>query len=173
MPDPVIKWKAIEHSMSKVKGKHVILVAYQPNGPILNNVLGFAPLYDLRDADLNGSVSVGERLYGWWSPYVGLGNLAEATDDWSCINDVARQLRDYDLWSKAQVGALEAAFEVCVMAQTTMMVDQLLMPGVQLTLAKTALAEMTRLGGAVPFVVQKTFRWVLIKAITWSRHRAA
>jgi hypothetical protein len=171
MANPVIKWKVIEHSLSRMKGKHVILVAYQPNGG-LNKVLGFAPLYDLRDADLNGSVSLGERLYGWWYPYVAMGNLAEVMDQWSCITEVARQLKDFDLWGKANVGALQAAFETCAVAQTTMMVDQILMPGVQLTLAKSALAEMTRLGGVVPFVVEKSFRWLVFKSLTWSCHAA-
>jgi len=172
MANPAIKWKVIEHSLSKVRGKHVILVAYQPRSPTLNQVLGIAPLYDLRDADLDGWVSWREWAYGWYYPYTGMGDLAAATDRWSCVNDVARQMKDYVLWQQALGGMLKAAFEVCAVAQTTMLVDQVLAPGVQLTLARTALSDMGKAGGVVQFMVEKSMRWVLLKALTWSRHRA-
>jgi hypothetical protein len=68
----VVRWKAIEHRQSKLKGRHVILVAYKRLGTaFLNKVVGLAPLFDLRDMNFDGSVSIPERVYSaaWWDPY--------------------------------------------------------------------------------------------------------
>jgi hypothetical protein len=172
MANQGLLWKAVEHSGTKAKGKHVILVAYRPELAVTrrNKVIAFAPMYDLRDADMNGSTSWGEKLAPWIFTPFGLGGMLAVLDNWSCVNDVASQFRDDKLRQAAQAGALRGLFEVCAVAQTTMLVDRLFMPGVQLTLAKSGLAEMTRLGGMVPFVVEKASRTAVIQAVTLSRH---
>lgn len=81
-----IKWKAIEHRQSKLSGQHVILVAYQPNGMGLNKVVGVAPLYDLRDMNFDGSVSLPERF--WYDPYE-VFDLISSTAEVSCVADAA------------------------------------------------------------------------------------
>ena len=94
-----IQWTSIEHSLSQQKGrgKHVILVAYQP-APRFNKVVGVSPLYDLRDMNLDGTATCTE--IGWlgltsmFDPYEVFG-LMNSLGDQSPILDAAQQLRDY------------------------------------------------------------------------------
>ena len=168
-----IKWTAREHSRSKQKGtgKHVVLAAYKPQGST-NKVLALFPLYDLRDYDLNGSVSPNEWLFGggWmWDPFylLGLMNSAATTE---MVMDIARQLDDLQLGEAAKQQMLKQAHKVCGMLITDLLVEKLLMPGIELTLAETALKNMGTLGSTIAFVVEQTAEASISAAINGSRN---
>jgi hypothetical protein len=162
-----IKWKAIEHSGSKQKGKHVILVAYKSRGMGLNEIIGVSPLYDLRDANLDGSVSIPEKLYGsgWYDPYY-VFELMTSASSTSCAIDAAIQMRDLEFRHKAISGFLKTAYKITSQALVTLMVEKVLSPGLELTLAKTGLANLGEFSDAAQFMVQTAIEEAIISSIT-------
>lgn len=161
-----IKWKVLEHSQSKLSGKHVILVAYQNQGMGLNKVVGVAPLYDLRDMNFDGSVSIPERW--WYDPYE-VFDLISSTGKVSCIADAAIQMRDYELYNKTIRDFLRSTHKACSRMLTTIMVERAISPGIELNLANTGLANLSKFSEVVQFVVQTTLENVIIESICATR----
>lgn len=161
-----IKWRALEHSQSNLPGKHVILVAYQSAGMGLNKVVGVAPLYDLRDMNFDGSVSAPEKW--WYDPYE-VFDLISSTSETSCVCDAARQMRDYELFQKAKMDFLRASYKACGRMLTTIMVEKALSPGIELNLANTGLANLSKFSEIVQFVVQTTLETAIIESICATR----
>lgn len=164
-----IKWKAIEHSGSQLKGKkkHVILVAYQSRGMGLNKVVGVAPLYDLRDTDLDGSVSYGEAFFagGWYDPYY-IFELMTSANNTACAIDAGIQLHDLEFRDKAIRGFLKTGYNVCSKALVAIMVEKAISPGLELTLAETGLANLGTFSDAAQFLVQTEIENIIIDSIT-------
>jgi hypothetical protein len=164
-----IKWKAIEHSGSKEKGqgKHVILVAYKSRGMGLNEIVGVAPLYDLRDANLDGYVSALEKFYAsnWYDPYY-VFELMTSASSTSCAIDAAIQMRDLEFRRKAMTGFLKTAYKICTKALVTIMVEKSISPGLELTLAETGLANLGKASDVVQFLVQTEIENIIIDSIT-------
>lgn len=165
-----IKWKAIEHSFSKQKGsaKHVILVAYKSRGQGgLNEILGVAALYDLRDANLDGSVTALEKFYasGWYDPYY-VFELMTSTSSTSCAIDAAIQLHDLEFRRKAMTGFLKTAYKICTKALKTIMVEKAISPGLELTLAETGLANLGQFSDVAQFLVQTEIENQIVNSIT-------
>lgn len=164
-----IKWRAIEHSGSKQKGKgkHIILAATRSIGMGMIEIVGVAALYDLRDANLDGSVSIPEKFYssGWYDPYY-VFELMTSSNSTSCAIDAAVQLRDLEFRRKAQMGFLKKAFKVCTQALVTIMVEKAISPGLELTLAQTGLANLGSSSDAVQFLVQTEIENVIVDSIT-------
>lgn len=163
-----IKWKVIEHSQSNKKNAHVILVAYQKNGSTMNKVVGIVPLFDLRDTDFDGSVSMLEAGWAgftnWVDPYYVFA-LMKAAGEKSPIIDAARQLRDYELMNKATGEFMRTAFKVCTKALTTIMVEKSISPGLELNLANTGLANLRRFADEAQFIVQTTLETIIVESI--------
>lgn len=166
--ESVIKWKALEHSQSQQKGqgKHVILAAYMPTGAGMNKVVGIAPFYDLRDANLDGSVSVLEKIYGseYYNPYdvISLMNSSNAA---ACVQDAAAQMKDYALVTQASKSFLQATFKVCQKALVSIMFKKALSPGIQLSLANAGLAELGKISGVAQFIVLSTMEKAIVGSI--------
>jgi hypothetical protein len=163
-----IQWTAIENSQSRVKNsyKHVSLVAYKPAGMGLNTVYAVAPLYDLRDLNLDGSASLAEKF--WYDPYE-VFELIQTAGEASFIADAATQLRDYKLFNSAMAGLLKATHKASAKALTTIMVEKVLSPGIELNMANTALAELGKVSEVVQFVVQTALETVIIESICATR----
>lgn len=163
-----IRWKAIEHSQSNKKGAHVILVAYQSNGRILNKVVGIVPLFDLRDTNFDGSVSYNESFWAgfsnWVDPYYVFA-LMKAAGDCSPILEAARQLRDYELMNNTNAELLKKSFTVCSKALTTILTEKALSPGIELNLANTALANLKYCSDTAQFIVQTILETVIVESI--------
>jgi len=162
----IIKWEALEHSDSKLKGKHVILVAYMPAGAGMNKVIGVAPLYDLRDANLDGSVTVLEKIYSseYYNPF-DLISLMNSANVVVCVKDAARQMKDWSLFQQADNAFLQATFQVAQKALVSIMVEKALAPGIKLSLAKTGLAELGKVSGVAQFIVQNTIKKAIVDSI--------
>lgn len=164
-----IKWKAIEHSGSSKKGqgKHVILVAYRSRGAGLNEIVGVCPLYDLRDANLDGSVSIPERFYasGLWDPY-SVFELMTSASNATCGIEAAVQLRDWEFRQKVISGFLKTAFKITSKALMTIMVEKVISPGLELTLAKSGLANLGEFSDAAQFLVQTSIEEAIVSSIT-------
>jgi hypothetical protein len=163
-----IKWKAIEHSQSKAKGKHVILVAYQSMGAGgLNKVSGVVPLYDIRDMNFDGSTSVLEKWM--YDPYE-VFDFISSTSQVSCVADAAIQMRDYDLYNKTIQGFLRATHKACSRMLTTIMVEKGISPGIELSLAETGLANLGKFSEVAQFIVQTALENVIIESICATHH---
>ena len=161
-----IKWKAIEHSQSKQKGKHVILVAYQTQGMGLNKVSAVVPCYDIRDMNFDGSVSIPEKW--WYDPYE-VFDFISSTSQVSCVANAAIQMRDYDLYNKTIQGFLRATHKVCSRALTTILVEKAFGTGLERTLAETGLANLGQFSEIAQFIVQTTLETVVIESICATR----
>ncbi len=163
-----VKWKAIEHSQSKIKNKHVILVAYQSMGAGgLNKVACVVPLYDIRDMNFDGSVSIPERW--WYDPYE-VFDFISSTSQVSCVADAARQMRDYDLYNKTIQGFLRSTHKACSRMLTTIMVEKALSPGIELNLANTGLANLGQFSEVAQFIVQTALETAVIESICATHH---
>ena len=164
-----IKWRAIEHSFSKQKGqgKHVILAATRSRGMGMIEIVGVAPLYDLRDANLDGSVSMPEKFYasGWYDPYY-VFELMTSASSTSCAIDAAVQLHDLEFRRKAIMGFLKTAYKICSKALVTLMVEKVFSPGLELTLAETGLANLGKYSDAAQFLVQTGIEEAIVGSIT-------
>jgi hypothetical protein len=162
-----IKWKAIEHSGSQQKGKHVILVAYKSRGMGLNEIIGVTPLYDLRDANLDGAVTALEKFYasGWYDPYY-VFELMTSSSSTSCAIDAAIQMRDLEFRRKAISGFLKTAYKITSQALVTIMVEKVLSPGIEQTLAKTGLANLGEFSDVAQFLVQTGIEEAIVSSIT-------
>ena len=170
-----IKWTAIENSYSGVKGqnKHVILVAYTSAGMGLNEVCAVAPMYDLRDMDLSGSVSWLEA--GWdyvtklWDPVYVFG-LIKSANKGSCVTDAALQMKDPFLYQNSQISQLESIFKLRKEILTAVMIQGLIGPaiGPALGVASSGLAELMNIGGAAPFLIKTAFQTAINKAIMYA-----
>jgi hypothetical protein len=84
--------------------------------------------------------------------------------------DIARQLDDLQLGEAAKQQMLKQAHKVCGMLITDLLVEKLLMPGIELTLAETALKNMGTLGSTIAFVVEQTAEASISAAINGSRN---
>lgn len=164
--ESVIKWKALEHSQSRQKGKHIILAAYLPTGSGMNKVVGVAAFYDLRDANLDGSVSVLERIYGseYYNPYDVI-SLMNSSNTVACVQDAAVQMKDYALVTQASAAFLQSAFKVCQKALVSIMFQKALSPGIQLNLANAGLAELGKISGVAQFIVLSTMEKAIVGSI--------
>lgn len=168
-----IRWKAIEHSGSKQKNAHVILVAYQSMGKGgMNKVCGIVPLYDLRDMNLDGTASISEiawlGLTSMWDPYEVFG-LLNSLSAQSPVSNAAIQLRDYELYNKATADLLRTTHKACARALTSLMVENILSPGIELNLANTGLANLGRFSDSAQFIVQQTLETVIMESICAAR----
>ena len=148
------KWKLLTHSMSQT-GEHKMLAGYQPKGGNMNDIFFLAPLYDLNDANMDGSVSTLEWAFGKniYDPY-SVFELFNSSNDACCTIDAAVQLRDYELMNKAKGSFLKTTHKAAAKAFVTISVEKLLSPGIELTLAQTKLAEMGKHGENLVFLVQ-------------------
>lgn len=165
-----ILWKAIEHPYSKVEGGHVILVGYKKTsfgiGKGLGKVVAAAPLYDLRDFNWDGSVSFLEKAYasGMYDPYELNSLLGPAADtDFKVI--AGNEVGDYMFGQKAKEGFLRQAFKATARAAITITVEKILGPGIEKTLAASALGRMEAAGEAAMFVIQATLETVIMESI--------
>lgn len=157
-----IKWKGIEHRQSKLKGKHVIWVAYQTQGMGLNKVVGVVPCYDIRDMNFDGSVSIPEKW--WYDPYE-VFDFISSTSEVSCIADAAIQMRDYDLYNKTIQGFLRSTHKACSRALTTILVEKAIGLGLERTLAETGLANLGKFSEVAQFVVQTALETAIMESI--------
>jgi len=132
-----------------------MLAGCQPKGGGMNNIFFLAPLYNLNDANLDGSVSTLEWWYGvnLYDPY-SVFELFNSSNDVSCTIDAAVQLRDYELMNKAKGSFLKATHKAAAKALVTIAVEKLLSPGIELTLAQSKLAEMGEHSENLMFLVQ-------------------
>lgn len=164
-----IKWTAIEHSGSKVKGqgKHVSLVAYE-EGKNMNDVIAVFPMYDIRDMNLNGSVSWLEAGFSTvtnlYDP-VFVFQIIKAAGDSSFLADTARQLDDWFLWEQARRGMLESVFKLRKAILTATMLQTFISPHLQLNLAKSGLAELNKIGGVAIFMVKASLEKAIMKLV--------
>ncbi|MEZ5307419.1 MAG: hypothetical protein R2684_09765 [Pyrinomonadaceae bacterium] len=161
-----ITWKCIEHSRSKVPGKHAIVVGYTGKGGP-GSVVCAIPLYDLRDYNFDGSISVGERLVGsgWW-PSMGVDDLVIGASEADFKIEAGRAAHDIFFSNAAVEDTLRLAYSVAYKAAIEINVKRLLMPGVQLTLAASALKDMEIAGKVIQFVVKTAVEKAVIAALT-------
>lgn len=168
-----IKWKPIEHSLSQQKGqgKHVILVAYKP-APRFNEVVGVLPMYDLRDMNLDGSASTGEIVWlgltTVFDPYEVFGVMNKLGTQ-SPVLEAAIQLRDYKLKTDAESQTLISTHKACARALTTLMIENILSPGIELNLARTGLQNLGRFSEFAQFIVQQILETVIMESICATR----
>ena len=132
----------------------------------MNKVCAVAPLYDMRDMNFDGSVSIPESF--WYDPYE-VFQLISSTSQVSCTADAAIQMRDYDLYNKTIQGFLQATYKACGRMLTTIMVENAISPGIELNLANTGLANLGRFSEVVQFIVQTTLENVIIESICATR----
>lgn len=165
-----IKWKAFEHSYSKKEGAHMILVGYKRKsfgiGPGLGEVVAASPLYDLRDFNYDGSVSFLERAFAgaWYDPYE-LNSLLLPAADTDFKVEAGNAVRDYMFGQKAKEGFLRQAFKATARAAITISVEKILGPGIEKTLAASALSRMQSAGEAAMFVIQASLETVIMESI--------
>jgi hypothetical protein len=169
-----IKWKAIEHSLSQQKNAHVILVAYQSMGKGgMNKVVGVAPLYDLRDMNLDGSASISEiawlGLTSILDPYEVFG-VINSLGNQSPVYDAALRLRDFQLKNQVESGFLRATHKACARALTTLLIENILSPGIELNLANIGLLNMSKNSEFVQFIVQQGLETVIMESICATRN---
>jgi hypothetical protein len=169
-----IKWKAIEHSLSQQKNAHVILVAYQSMGKGgMNKVVAVAPLYDLRDMNLDGSASISEiawlGLTSIFDPYEVFG-VINSLGTQSPVHDSAIQLRDFQLKNQVESGILKATHKACARALTTLLVEKVLSPGIELNLANIGLLNMSKNSEFVQFIVQQGLETLIMESICATRN---
>lgn len=165
------KWKLLTHSMSKT-GDHKMLAGYQSKGGGLNKVFFLAPLYDLNDANMDGTVSwlewgFGKNIYDPYSVF----ELFNRANDACCTIDAAVQLRDYELMNKAKGSFLEATHKAAAKALVTISVEKLLSPGIELSLAKSKIADMGKYSDKLLFLVQIGLETAVEEAINKSQGR--
>ena len=165
-----IRWKAIEHPYSKKQGHHVILVAYKKiahhAGGGSNKVVAVSPLYDLRDTNLDGSVSILEwgLSKGWYDPYE-VFSLMKPASETSCLLAAGRALRDQLFVMNAQKGFLKTTHKACARALTTLTIERCLSPGIELNLANTGLANLRHFSSEAQFVVQTVLETAIMESI--------
>jgi hypothetical protein len=170
-----IQWTAISNSQSKAKNKHIILVGYQPTGMgSMNEVCAVLPMYDMRDMDLSGSVSVLEAAWAaatkWIDPLY-VFKLINESGKSSCVADSATQMKDYFLYQSAMVGALEATFKVRQEILTAVLMKSFLSAHIggsvngALTLANCGVAELIRMGGVGTFIIKTALEKVIMTSI--------
>ena len=161
-----IKWKVFEHSMSRSSGDHVIVVGYRSNGRVLGTVLCAMPLYDLRDMNFDGSVSLLERAYtsGLSDPYETFSLMLPAAESDFMI-EAGTSVNDYDFVEKAKAAMLHQAYKAAARASVTIAVERFLSPGFEASLAKTALDKMGAKGTAIQFIVQTSAETAVMETI--------
>ncbi len=149
------KWKLLTHSMSK-DGSHKMLAGYKSHGRGgLNKIFFLAPLYNMNDANMDGSVSIPEWFLGknLYDPYSVFELFSDANKA-CCTIDAAIQLRDYDLRNKAMMGMLRASHKAASKALVTITVEKILSPGLEKVLAVSKLAQMGKFSDNLLFLVQ-------------------
>ena len=159
------KWKIITHSQSKNKS-HLMLVGFKPNGSRMNSIFFLAPLYNLNDANLDGSVSVLEWAYGRniYDPY-SVFELFNSSNRSCCTIDAGNQLRDFEIVQKAFAQSLHSSHKAASMALRTLMVEKLLSPGIERNLAISKLSEMGQHSDKLIFVVQIVLETIVEKVL--------
>ncbi len=171
-----IQWTAIENSGSQLKGqnKHILLVAYKPGMGGINEVCAVCPMYNLKDMDLSGRVSVLEL--GWsavtwvWDPLYVFGLIKSANKS-SCITDAASQMNDPFLFQASRTAQLEAIFSLRREILTGVMCKGLIgqVTGPALTLASAGIVELMKVGGgAAAFIIKMGFEAAIQKALIYS-----
>ena len=163
------KWKLLTHSMSKT-GEHKMLAGYQSRGSGLNKIFFLAPLYNLNDANMDGSVSVLEWAFGknLYDPY-SVFELFNNANDTCCTIDAAVQLKDYELMNNAKKSMLLASHKAASKALVTITIERTLSPGFDATLAQSKLAEMGKYSDVLIFLVQTTLETLVEAAINKTR----
>ena len=165
-----ILWKAFEHSYSRKEGAHVILVGYKKKshgiGKGLGTVVAAAPLYDLRDFNWDGSVSFLEKAYAGavYDPYE-LNSLLMPAAETDFKVEAGNAVGDYMFGQKAKEGFLKQAFKATARAALTITVEKVLGPGIEKTLAVSALSRMGAAGEAAMFVIQASLETVIMESI--------
>ena len=167
---PELKWKIVQHPRSTAPGKHVILVAYKRIsfgiGRGMGEVIAASPLYDLRDFNLDGDVSFLEGLYasGLYDPYELNSLLLPAAEaDFKMV--AGNAVRDTKFVQDAAMGLLRTAYKATARAAITLTVEKILGPGIEKTLAVSALKNLETAGNAAMFVIQMGMETVIMESI--------
>lgn len=169
-----IEWEVIENSQSKEKNKHVILVAYQPMGGGMNDIVAVFPMYDLRDYDLSGSASFQEKAWTEVTKLVDplyIFGLMNAAGNASCMIDAAVQKRDYFLQQAATAGLLRDTWNLRHEIMTAVMMKSFLSAHIKvnltsaLTLANCGMAELVKIGGVGTFIIQAALEATIMNAV--------
>lgn len=164
------KWKLITHTMSKTK-EHKMLVGYQSRGiGGLNKIFFLAPLYNLNDSNMDGSISMWEWAISknFYDPY-SVFELFNSANDTCCTMDAAVQLRDLELWNKTKEGILKASHKAASKALITISIEKILSPGIERSLALTKLNEIGKFSSSLLFLVQTGMETAVDFAINKSR----
>ena len=166
-----IQWKLIENSQSQVKNKHAIVVGYKPTGMgRINEVAAVIPMYDLRDTDLSGSVSILES--GWAAatklidPLYVFG-LMNSSGKCSCIQDAAIQTHDYQLQHNNTAAFLSSIFNLRQKILTAVLLKSFLAPQISLnvSLFNNALAEISKFNFLTTFFVKQALEKAVMAVI--------
>lgn len=163
------KWKLLTHSMSQTR-EHKMLAGYQPSGGGMNKIFFLAPMYNLNDANMDGSVSTLEWWFGknLYDPYSVFELFNNAADN-CCTVDAATQLRDHELFGNARKSMLKASFKAASKALITINIERLLSPGIEANLANTKLAEIGKFSSALIFIVKNGMQTAVEAAINKPR----
>ena len=100
-----VHWTLYAHPKN---GALKVVVGYAALNSRANDVLVIIPLYDLRDTNHDGSVSVGETLLPW-VPFV--GGAVTPMQEAELMMQIGVDLHDPGLVQKARMRALGTAFE--------------------------------------------------------------
>lgn len=167
-----IKWKCIEHKLSRVHGGHPILIGYEKIRLGLGTVRCVSPLYDLRDLNLDGAVSGPEWFFTagivGTDPYE-LNSLIGPMGEFDFKIQAGGSVWDPEFVQKAQDDFLRKSFEVVKRAAVTIAVEKILGPGIGKTLAATGLSKMSSIGTPAVFLIQAGLETVIMEAVAATR----
>lgn len=160
------KWKLITHSGSKT-GNHKMVAGYTSNGIRHNNIFFLAPLYNLNDVNMDGSVSVLEWGFGTnlYDPYSVFSLFADATAS-CCTIDAARQLHDYELFNKAKMGFLQSAYKTAGKALTTITIERFFKTPMDRATVSAGVKQMGQFTNTLVFLVKTGMSTAVNQAIT-------
>lgn len=154
-----IQWKVISNSQSQFPKKHVIAVGYKSRGMGLNEIAGVIPMYDIRDSNLNGYVSLLEK--GWNSAIkyydpAYIFQFINSSGKASCIIDAARQLDDPFYWQETRMNFLEEIFKLRYDILNAVLMKSFLTAQVSINvdLLNAGLVEMSKFSGGTLFFVK-------------------
>src|SRR5262245_36058593 len=110
-----IQWKVIQYALGS-HPNNLILVGYNSGGMGASQVCAISPLYDLRDMNLDGWASPNEKFW-----YDGASNIKDPEHVFafikeagkaSCVMEAARQLKDWQLYSQAELAILQSVLDI-------------------------------------------------------------
>lgn len=168
-----IQWQAIEHSGSNClgEGKHVIAVGYRSRGKGgLNEVCSVIPLYDIRDSNLNGSVSF---LEGGWNAGTAVVDplhifqIMNSLGEVSFMAEAAVQMDDGELLMEVKRSALERIYKARHEILMAVLMKTFLTANINLNvdLFNKGLAEISRFGFHTAFFVKVAVEQAVMASI--------